>query len=122
MSQDRAYESVVILRSSLGEQDIQQFIDSYTVRIQQGGNTLLKTDNWGKRKLAYEVKGERKGTYLCFRFQGFGATIRPIENANRIDDTILKSMTLRLINTPEPEPVTPAETPESTQEPESGIV
>jgi small subunit ribosomal protein S6 len=95
----RMYESVVILRSSLGEPEIQQFTDTYTNRLEQGGSEIIKVDNWGKRKLAYEVKGERKGTYLCFSFCGKGAVIQPLENANRIDDMILKSMTIRLEKT-----------------------
>lgn len=95
----RMYESVVILRPSLGDQEIQQFTDAYTTRLEQGGSTIVKVDNWGKRKLAYEVKGARKGTYLCFSFRGQGTVIQPLENANRIDDTILKSMTIRLVKT-----------------------
>ena len=60
----RMYESVVILRLSLGDSEIQQFTDTYTARLEQGGSEIIKVDNWGKRKLAYELKGERKGTYL----------------------------------------------------------
>ncbi|MBQ27351.1 MAG: 30S ribosomal protein S6 [Nitrospiraceae bacterium] len=92
----RMYELVVILRHSLGDPEIQQFIDDYTVRIEQSGSIVIKVDNWGKRKLAYEIKGERKGTYLCFNFQGKGAVIQPLENANRINDVILKSMIIRV--------------------------
>ena len=95
----RMYESVVILRPSLGDPEIQQFTDGYIARLEQGGSTMIKVDNWGKRKLAYEVKGERKGIYLCVSFRGKGAVIRPLENSNRIDDMILKSMTIRLENT-----------------------
>ena len=96
----RMYESVLILKPSLGEPDIQQFTDAYTARLEQGGSTIIKVDNWGKRKLAYEVKGERKGTYLCVSFRGKGTVIRPLENANRIDDLILKSMTIRIKKAP----------------------
>ncbi len=98
MNQDemRIYESVVILRSSLGDPEIQQFTDTYTARLEKGGSEIIKVDNWGKRKLAYEVKGERKGTYLCFLFSGKGTLIQPLENENRINDIILKSMTIRL--------------------------
>ncbi len=95
----RMYESVVILRPSLGDPEIQQFTDAYTTRLEQGGSAIVKVDNWGKRKLAYEVKGQRKGTYLCFSFRGKGTVIQPLENANRIDDMILKSMTIRLEKT-----------------------
>ena len=94
----RIYESVVILRPSLGDPEIQQFAHAYTVRLEHGGSTSIKMDNWGKQKLAYKVKGERKGTYLCFMFQGTGAVIQPLESANRIDDLILKSMTIRVEN------------------------
>lgn len=113
----RIYESVVIVRPSLSDPDIHQFTEAYTARLEQGGGVILKVDNWGKRKLAYEVKGERKGVYFCFTFSGPGKVIRPLENANRIDDTILKSMTIRIKNAPEkPEAV------EAVEEPESAVV
>jgi small subunit ribosomal protein S6 len=102
MNQDetRIYESVVILKSSLGDPEIQEFTDTYTSRLEQDGGKIIKVDNWGKRKLSYEVKGERKGTYLCFTFSGKGSVIQPLENANRINDVILKSMTIRLEKPP----------------------
>ena len=40
--------------------------------IEAGGGTLLKLDNWGKRKLAYEVKKQLKGIYLFFSYLGTG--------------------------------------------------
>ena len=110
----RIYESVVIVRPSFGEPEIQQFSEAYTARLEQGGSVIIKVENWGKRKLAYEVKGERKGTYFCFTFSGTGNVIRPLENANRIDDSILKSMTLRIKKAPDvPEAVDEVEEPES---------
>ncbi len=96
----RMYESVVILRPSLGDPEIQQFSDAYIARLEQGGSAMIKVAKWGKRKLAYEVKGERKGIYLCFSFRGKGTVIQPLENANRIHDMILKSMTIRIEKIP----------------------
>ena len=97
----RTYESIIILRPSLNDMEIQQFTDVYVARLEQSGGTMVTADNWGKRKLAYEVKGERKGTYIRFGFCGKGTIVRSLENANRIDDMILKSMTVRVRNTPD---------------------
>ena len=119
MSHDemRTYESVVILRTSVAEADLEKFISDYTARIEQGGSVLIKVDNWGKRKLAYEVKGERKATYLCFSFRGLGAVVQPLEAANRIDDSILKSMTIRI-----DEVLEQAAEDNISEEPESAVV
>ena len=95
----RMYESVVILRPSSSDPEIQKFIDTYTSRLEQDGASMIKVNNWGKRKLAFEVKGERKGIYLCFTFAGRGAIIQTLENINRIDEMILKSMTIRVAKT-----------------------
>ena len=96
----RMYESVVILRPSSGDPEIQQFTDTYNSRLEQGGATMISVNNWGKRKLAFEVKGERKGIYLCFSFSGRGTIIQTLETANRIDEMILKSMTIRIAKAP----------------------
>ncbi len=105
----RTYEAVVILRHSLSDLEVEEFISSYTARIEQEGSTLIKLDNWGKRKLAYEIKSERKGIYLCFTFSGKGDLVRTLEDANRINDVILKYMTIRLEKASGDLPVTDGE-------------
>jgi hypothetical protein len=62
----REYETIYILRPDSTTDVISQVNLKVRGVIEAGGGTLLKVDNWGKRKLAYEVKKQLKGIYLFF--------------------------------------------------------
>jgi ribosomal protein S6 len=49
----------------------------------------------GKRKLAYEVRGERKGIYFIHYLEGDGTTVAEAERHCRLDETIMKFMTVK---------------------------
>jgi small subunit ribosomal protein S6 len=69
---------------------------------EKSGANFMKAENWGRRKLAYEVKRERKGTYAYFYFKGPGNVVGDLERAYRLEDSIVKFLSVRL----EKEPVT----------------
>jgi small subunit ribosomal protein S6 len=57
---------------------------------------LAFIDDWGTRKLAYEIKKKERGYYVRFDFCGTGAVVDEIERFFRIDDRVLKYMTVLL--------------------------
>jgi len=90
------YESIVIVRTTLSEEEINAVLAKIREMIGKAGATVFQAENWGKRRLAYEVHGEKKGTYLLFRFQADGKLIAELEHQYRLDETILKFLTVRL--------------------------
>src|SRR4051812_27313752 len=66
----REYETIYILRPDSTTDVIAQTNQKIRGVVEAGGGTLLKFDNWGKRKLAYEVKKQLKGIYLFFSYLG----------------------------------------------------
>ena len=56
----RFYECLFIVHPSVPEEEIDQISSVVKETIESGGGELIKTDKWGKRKLAYEVKKERE--------------------------------------------------------------
>ena len=105
------YESMVIMKSTLTEEEGNAALGKIKEMIEKIGGTVLQSENWGKRRLAYEVQGEKKGMYLLFRFRADGKVISPLEHQYRLDETILKFITVRL---EAPLPATPA-TPAAEQ-------
>ena len=99
------YESMVIVRSTLSEEEINAALGKIREMIEKTGGTVLQSENWGKRRLAYEIKGEKKGAYLLFRFRTDGKLISQLEHQYRLDESILKFITVRLEG---PLPTTPA--------------
>ncbi|HLB02177.1 MAG TPA: 30S ribosomal protein S6 [Nitrospiria bacterium] len=90
------YESIFIARPSLTDEEVNKFIEKIKSIIEQGGGTVLITENWGKKKLAYEVEKEKKGTYIFLYFQSEGKLVSDVERAYRLDDAVMKYLTVKL--------------------------
>jgi small subunit ribosomal protein S6 len=91
----QTYESIFIVRPSLPDDETAKLIDKMKGVLEKSGASLLKTENWGKKKLAYEVKRERKGTFVYFNFKAPGATVGELERSYRLEDSIMKFITVR---------------------------
>jgi len=57
------YELVVIIHPDLDDEAIDQALTRIKNWIADGGGKIEKTDNWGKRRLAYEIQKQREGIY-----------------------------------------------------------
>ena len=64
--------------------------------IETGGGTLLKVDNWGKRKLAYEVKKQLKGIYLFFAYLGTAGLVEEVERNLRLTDSVIRYYSVKI--------------------------
>ena len=84
----REYETIYILRPDSTSDVIAQVNQKVRGVIEAGGGVLLKIDNWGKRKLAYEVKKQLKGIYLFSSYLGTAGLLAgyfPARRAAAID-------------------------------------
>ncbi len=91
----QTYESIFIVRPSLPDDETNKLIDKMKGVLEKSGASLLKTENWGKKKLAYEVKRERKGTFVYFNFKAAGPVVGELERSYRLEDSIMKFITVR---------------------------
>lgn len=89
------YESIFIVRPSLTEEETNNVVDKMKGVLDKGHATVLKVDNWGKRKLAYEVNREQKGTYIYVQFEASGGIVNELERMYRMEDAVLKFLTVR---------------------------
>ncbi|MGH7231267.1 MAG: 30S ribosomal protein S6 [Nitrospiraceae bacterium] len=92
----QSYESIFIVRPSLSDEDTSKIIEKMKSAVEKSGATLLKSENWGKKKLAYEVKRERKGTFVYLHFKAEGGAIGELERSYRLEDSVIKFLTVRL--------------------------
>lgn len=89
------YESIFILKPTLNEEDVKKAIGKMEGIVKQNGK-LIATENWGKKKLAYEVMKEKRGIYVLLRFEGKGGLVSELERNYRIDDNVVKFLTVKL--------------------------
>ncbi len=91
-----AYETVFIVKASLTDEETAAVMEKIKGIIQREAGEVVVAENMGKRKLAYEVQKEKKGTYLIMQFKGNGATVLELERNYRLTESIIKFMTIRI--------------------------
>jgi len=101
----RRYETIIIIDPDLSSEGREPVIERVKDVIAQQGGYLAFIDDWGTRKLAYEIKKKERGYYVRFDFCGTGAVVDEIERFFRIDDRVLKYMTVLLDKTAEIEKI-----------------
>jgi small subunit ribosomal protein S6 len=92
----RRYETIVILDSDLSEEERAPVFERLTSLFPQYNGFLIGIDEWGVKKLAYEIKKKPRGFYALISFCGHGDLVDEMERFFRIDDKILKFMTVLL--------------------------
>lgn len=91
----RRYETVIIVPADLPDDEIIGLTDRYQAIITNHKGLVMKIEKWGKRKLTYEIRKHNKGFYLLIDFAGQGAVVAELERNLKIDDKILKFMTVK---------------------------
>jgi small subunit ribosomal protein S6 len=91
----RRYETIFILRPNVGEDEINRVVESTTKIILDEKGTIIEMTKWGMKKLAYLIKKESLGYYVYCDYAGTPAAVAEIERKFRIDDTVLKYMTIK---------------------------
>jgi small subunit ribosomal protein S6 len=89
------YETMYILRSDLGEEQIEQAINKYQSLIRDQGAENIDIQHRGKRRLAYEINKQREGVYIQMNYQGPGAIIAPLERAMRLSEEVIRYLTVK---------------------------
>ncbi len=92
----RKYETTIIINSELEEAEITNTIEKIQGIITSNNGEVVNTDNWGVKKLAYEVKKRRSGFYSCIQFNGNADTIEELKRNYRIMDNLMKYIIIRL--------------------------
>jgi len=109
----REYETIYILRPDSTTDVIGQVNQKIRGVIEAGGGRLLKVDNWGKRKLAYEVKKQLKGIYLFFSYLGTSGLVEEVERNLRLTDSVIRYYSVKMAENVDPAERTTEVTDES---------
>ena len=92
----RHYETTYILRPNLGEDQFTEIIERTNAIVQDDKGSVIAVDRWGMKKLAYEIKKETQGYYVYMNYAAPGSTIQELERIFRIDDRVLRYLTVKL--------------------------
>jgi small subunit ribosomal protein S6 len=92
----RRYETFVIIDPDITQEQREPVLERVRELMTQQDGFLVFEDVWGERKLAYAIKKKERGYYIRFDYCGLAPLVNEIERFFRIDDRVLKYMTIVL--------------------------
>ena len=92
----RAYEVMYIIRPNVEEEQCNAIIEKFNAIIQANGGEVVKTENMGKKKLAYEIDKVREGNYVLVTFNGPSELPAELERNMKIADEVMRYMVTKL--------------------------
>ncbi len=91
-----SYESAVIINAALEDEQIELVVTKLRDTITQSGGEIFSTENWGRKRLAYQIKKNKIGYYIIFQFTAPVEAIAQIERVYRLDENIVRFLTIQL--------------------------
>jgi small subunit ribosomal protein S6 len=93
---DRQYELVYILPPETTEQQATELHDQVAAVVARLNGTIEKTENWGRRKLAYEIGKFKEGVYVLEVINGGGELMKEIDRRLKVIDQVFRHMIVRV--------------------------
>ena len=96
MSTSRQYELVYIAPPDATEEVLAELHQQVLAVLERFGGTIDRTEPWGRRKLAYEIKHQREGTYVLEVISGPGAMTAELDRRLRVLDAVMRHLIVRV--------------------------
>jgi len=90
----RTYESIYVIQPEAPEPEVEAVIAAFDALIAEDGGEIVTKDLWGKRRLAYEVKGFREGIYVLTRFKCPATFPKKFEAALKLNEQIIRYLVI----------------------------
>ena len=91
----RDYEVLYIVRADIDDEKVQDAVKRVNTLIQRSGGTPERTNLWGKRKLAYDVKHQKEGAYVLQDFKLEPERVPELEASLKITEEVLRHLIVR---------------------------
>jgi small subunit ribosomal protein S6 len=92
----RRYELVYIVSPDASDEQVAELHAQIEAIIQRMGGQLEKSENWGRRKLAYEIGRHKEGTYVLEVINGAGELMKEIDRRLKVIDTVIRHLVVRV--------------------------
>ena len=93
---NRVYESAILINAALDDETIKNIIVRVKETITTNGGEILEIEDWGRKRLAYQVKKSKIGYYTIFRFNSLPDLVPKLERYYQLDESILRYLTITL--------------------------
>ena len=90
------YETVFILTPVLSDAQMKEAVEKFSKVLTDNGASIVNTEEWGLRKLAYPIQKKSTGFYCLVEFDGDPTIIKKLETSYRRDERVIRFLTFRL--------------------------
>jgi small subunit ribosomal protein S6 len=95
VGRDKEYETIYILRSDVDAEAAERVQARVADALEREHGKLVKVEAWGRRKLAYPIRKQRRGVYVYLKFAGGGGLVAEVERNLKLQDAVIKFMTVQ---------------------------
>jgi small subunit ribosomal protein S6 len=92
----RVYESAILINAALDDESIKNLIARIKETITSNGGEIMEIEDWGRKRLAYQVKKSKIGYYAILRFNSPSDLVQKLERNYQLDENILRYLTITL--------------------------
>jgi small subunit ribosomal protein S6 len=96
MSEVRQYEVVYIISPEATDEVVADLHQQIEAVVQRFGGSIERTENWGRRRLAYEIAHHREGTYVLEVLNGPGEMVRELDRRLKVTDQVIRHLAVRV--------------------------
>ena len=96
MKSPAQYELIYVVAPDVGEEAVSAVHEEVEALVARFDGRIVKTDNWGRRRLAYEIKRHKEGTYVLELIEGSGEMLRELDRRLRVLDQIMRHLVVRV--------------------------
>ena len=96
MKSPAQYELIYVVAPDVGEDEVSAVHEEVSALVSRFDGRIVKTDNWGRRRLAYEIKRHTEGTYVLELIEGSGEMLRELDRRLRVLDQIMRHLVVRI--------------------------
>ena len=90
------YEALYIITPEIEDEAVKAVVEKFNGIVTANGGEIVKTDEWGKRRLAYVIDYKTEGYYVLMTFNGASELPRELERNLKIDESILRFIVVRI--------------------------
>jgi len=98
----REYETIFLVRPDLADDLVDKIVERIRGIVHRDGGKVIKVENWGKKKVAYEVKKHLRAIFVRFLYLGSTQMVAEFERNLRMTDDVLKYQSVKVADNVDP--------------------
>ncbi|MGE3842274.1 MAG: 30S ribosomal protein S6 [Vicinamibacterales bacterium] len=96
MSATRTYELIYILKPDSSEQQVAEIHTQVEAVVRKFAGTIQKTENWGRKRMAYDIGRHSEGIYVLELIDATGDIVKELDRRLKVSDTVIRHLVVRV--------------------------